>query len=421
MAIQFLLLSFLVLLFNNGASSYISSEDLSNSLAEAPSYNNHPNSDEQNVFNVDDYGAKANGSDDSEAFKEAWEAACNSNSNATVLLIPRNKTYILRPLIFRGPCEPTSVTVKIKGNLKAPSDRSDWSNYWIKFRNVTRLTVRGGGQIDGSGQIWWQHSCKINRTLPCRDAPTALYFYHCRHLKVRNITSKDSQQMHIVFSHCHNVEAVHLTIRAPDWSPNTDGIHLSSTRNMRISNCFIGTGDDCISIVNGSRNVHVDNIVCGPGHGISIGSLGSNNSRAHVSKVHVEKATLIGTDNGVRIKTWQGGRGHAKNIHFEDISMCNVYNPIIINQNYCDSKIPCYQQDSAVAVREVVYKNIRGTSASDISINFNCSSTVPCKYIKLQDISLVSPDSFTSRSSCINVINSTESGSVFPSCNAQRN
>ncbi|KAJ4767395.1 Pectin lyase-like superfamily protein [Rhynchospora pubera] len=319
MAIQFLLFSFLVLLFNNGASSYISSEDLSNSLAEAPSYNNHPNSDEQNIFSVDDYGAKANGSDDSE---------------------------------------------------------------------------------------------------PCRDAPTALYFYHCRHLKVRNITSKDSQQMHIVFSHCHNVEAVHLTIRAPDWSPNTDGIHLSSTRNMRISNCFIGTGDDCISIVNGSRNVHVDNIVCGPGHGISIGSLGSNNSRAHVSKVHVEKATLIGTDNGVRIKTWQGGHGHAKNIHFEDISMCNVYNPIIINQNYCDSKIPCYQQDSAVAVREVVYKNIRGTSASDISINFNCSSTVPCKYIKLQDISLVSPDSFTSRSSCINVINSTESGSVFPSCNA---
>lgn len=37
----------------------------------------------------------------------------------------------------------------------------------------------------------------------------------------------------------------------------------------------------------------------------SIGSLGANNSKAHVSNVFVEKATLIGTTNGVRIKTWQ--------------------------------------------------------------------------------------------------------------------
>ena len=37
----------------------------------------------------------------------------------------------------------------------------------------------------------------------------------------------------------------------------------------------------------------------------SIGSLGANNSWAHVSDVLAEKATLLGTTNGVRIKTWQ--------------------------------------------------------------------------------------------------------------------
>ena len=37
----------------------------------------------------------------------------------------------------------------------------------------------------------------------------------------------------------------------------------------------------------------------------SIGSLGANNSWACVSDVLVEKATLLGTTNGVRIKTWQ--------------------------------------------------------------------------------------------------------------------
>lgn len=42
----------------------------------------------------------------------------------------------------------------------------------------------------------------------------------------------------------------------------------------------------------------------------SIGSLGANNSEAYVSNVVVNKATLIGTTNGVRIKTWQVNLQH---------------------------------------------------------------------------------------------------------------
>lgn len=37
----------------------------------------------------------------------------------------------------------------------------------------------------------------------------------------------------------------------------------------------------------------------------SIGSLGADNSEAQVSNVLVNRATLSGTTNGVRIKTWQ--------------------------------------------------------------------------------------------------------------------
>lgn len=37
----------------------------------------------------------------------------------------------------------------------------------------------------------------------------------------------------------------------------------------------------------------------------SIGSLGAGNSEAEVSNVFVNRATLTGTTNGVRIKTWQ--------------------------------------------------------------------------------------------------------------------
>lgn len=70
---------------------------------------------------------------------------------------------------------------------------------------------------------------------------------------------------------------------------------------------------------------------------ISIGSLGKDGSEDHVFDVTVTGARLNGTMYGVRIKTWPGGSGYATNITFQNIQMDNVTNPIIIDQNYCDT------------------------------------------------------------------------------------
>lgn len=67
MATHLLLFSFLVLLFNNGASLYIPSQDLkSNSTTKTPSYTtrDHKNHHKEIVFNVNDYGARADGTHD---------------------------------------------------------------------------------------------------------------------------------------------------------------------------------------------------------------------------------------------------------------------------------------------------------------------------------------------------------------------
>ena len=118
-------------------------------------------------------------------------------------------------------------------------------------------------------------------------------------------------------------------------------------------------GDDCISIENGTHNLHVSKVVCGPGHGISIGSLGDDNSRAEVSGITIDSVQLYGTTNGARIKTYQGGSGYARDIAFQNMVMGGVRNPIIIDQNYCDKAKPCREQGSAVEVSNVVFRNIR--------------------------------------------------------------
>ncbi|WVZ04143.1 hypothetical protein V8G54_024949 [Vigna mungo] len=367
------------------------------------------------TVNVDDFGAKADGRDNSEAFGKAWSEAC---SRGSILVVPGNRIYRLKPITFSGPCRPNTAfmlygTIEAWNQMTAYQDRQ----HWIIFDSVSNFRIGGGGTFNGKGRKWWQNSCKATTNLPCNDQPRpkAVTFFQCKNLEVRNLMFKDAQQMHLVFDGCFNVIASNLVIRAPGDSPNTDGIHVAETQNIVISNSHIGTGDDCISIISGSQNVRATDISCGPGHGISIGSLGADKSEAEVSNVVVNRATLTGTTNGVRIKTWQGGSGYARNIKFLNIMMQNVTNPIIIDQYYCDQTKPCQEQDSAVQLSNVLYQNIRGTSASEVAIKFDCSRAVPCSQIYLQDVILEPQGRGGTIATCENV-RYVNRGKFFPQC-----
>ncbi|CAA7387942.1 unnamed protein product [Spirodela intermedia] len=369
------------------------------------------------VVTVKDFGARGEGSsNDTKAFAAAWKAACSSATPVT-MLVPEGKAYRLKPVTFSGPCK-SAITVAIKGTILASGRISDWDgtrrSLWMKFTKVDGLRVEGGGTIDGNGHVWWKVSCKLDSAQPCKGAPTALTFRSCRGLTVNNLRFKNAQQMHVTFAKCANVQISRLTISAPGNSPNTDGIHVSGSTDVKISDCVIRTGDDCISIVSRSHSITATNIVCGPGHGISIGSLGANGAEHTVSDVLVDTARLEGTTNGVRIKTWQGGKGYARNITFMNIVMDKVKNPIIIDQNYCDSSKPCNEQKSAVGVSGVTYKNVSGTSATAVAMTFDCSRIVPCRGIRLQDINLVTTRGAFAKSFCRNV-NLSKRGTIVPS------
>ncbi|WJX49733.1 hypothetical protein P8452_36130 [Trifolium repens] len=369
------------------------------------------------TVNVDDFGAKGDGRDDREAFKKAWNEAC---SKGAILVVP-NRIYRLKPITFSGPCQPNTAFM-LYGTIEAWPEMSAYEEdkqHWIVFDSVSNFKVDGGGTFNGNGKKWWQNSCKYsNNNLACNDElrPTAVTFYDCKNLRVKNLRFKDAQQMHVAFERCFNVFVSNLVIRAPEDSPNTDGIHVAETQNIDITNSHIGTGDDCISIVSGSKFVRATDITCGPGHGISIGSLGADKSEAEVSNVIVNRASLKGTTNGVRIKTWQGGSGYARNIKFMNIEMQNVTNPIIIDQYYCDQTEPCQEQGRAVQLSHVLYQNIRGTSASEVAIKFDCSRTIPCREIYLQDV-ILEPESGGSgtTATCENV-GYVNSGKFYPQC-----
>ncbi|KAF7068511.1 hypothetical protein CFC21_074259 [Triticum aestivum] len=377
-----------------------------------------PAETQQNVFIVDNYGARGDGKhDDAQPLAKAWNAACSS-SRPAVLLVPEGKTYLLSSVTLSGPCK-SSVVFMVKGTLVAPRSRSAWSqndtSRWILIQGVTGLTVSGGGTINGNGDVWWTNSCKVNKALPCTKAPTALTFHQCNNLQVENLKLVNSQQIHLSVEDCSGVQLARLSITAPGTSPNTDGIHITRSKDVQVKDCVIKTGDDCVSIENGTHNLFVSKVVCGPGHGISIGSLGDDNSRAEVSGITIDSVQLYGTTNGARIKTWQGGSGYAKDITFQNMVMDNVQNPIIIDQNYCDSAKPCNRgQGSAVEVSNVVFKNIRGTTVSKDAIKLSCSHSISCSDIVLENINLkMEGGKGDTESTCQNA-KWQESGTVIP-------
>ncbi|KAK1356426.1 Polygalacturonase [Heracleum sosnowskyi] len=349
------------------------------------------------VLFVNEFGAIGDGfTDDTKALEDIWNIACSSSSKSKIV-IPAQYSVLVRPIQFAGPCR-SKVTITILGSILAPKCPDVWDGLnkqkWIYFIGVKNLIIEGHGVVNGMGKEWWFRSCKVNRTNPCQHAPTAMTFHRCENLKVRNLMIIDSQQMHMAFTSCVKVVASRLRLSAPASSPNTDGIHISASTHVEVKNTIIHTGDDCISIVSNSSRIRVRNITCGPGHGIrpvfgSIGSLGKSNTWSQAHDVRVDGAHFLNTQNGVRIKTWQGGSGFVSQITFKDLWMENVSNPIIIDQYYCDSQLPCQNQTSALQVKNISYIRVKGTSATENAIKFACSDNYPCKGLYLEDIQLV--------------------------------
>ncbi|CAN8256032.1 unnamed protein product [Cochlearia groenlandica] len=361
-------------------------------------------------ISVTSFGAIGNGkTDDTKAFLKAWEAICNGESGGnTKLVVPRGKTFFIKPISFVGPCKSSSISFVIKGNLVAPGYTWFTGKYpaWISFDSVNGLVVAGGGTIDGRGSAWWG---KV------QNRPSAIHFNSCNGLRVSNLNHLNSPRNHISLSCSENIKVSGLWMTAPWDSPNTDGIDISNCKGVDIRDSTIATGDDCIAIGSGSSFINITGLFCGPGHGISIGSLGEKGEFATVEEVNVKNCTLTNTMNGVRIKTFQHGSGYARKISFEDINMVASSNPIIIEQNYHDrSKTEgisleaynnyrschlsrAYQSrpgnGRGVKVSDVRYTNIRGSSASDEAITLNCDEDLGCADIVMDHVNIVSATS----------------------------
>ncbi|KAF7848330.1 hypothetical protein BT93_L2088 [Corymbia citriodora subsp. variegata] len=352
-------------------------------------------------YDVVSLGAKPDGIKDStQAFVGAWLAACGSEMPATIT-VPLGR-FLVGGATFSGPCKNNAIRWQIEGVITAPADYNVLGNVgtWLLFQQVDGMSI-SGGVLDGQGAALW--ACKASGK-NCPSGATTIVFSDSRNIAVSRLTSLNSQLFHIVINGCQNMRLQGAKVFASGNSPNTDGVHVQLSSGVTIMNSKIGTGDDCVSIGAGTTNLWIENVACGPGHGISIGSLGKDAVEPGVENVTVKNVVFRGTQNGLRIKSWgRPSSGFAKNILFQHAIMSNVNNPVVIDQNYCPNNINCPGQFSGVKISDVTYQDIHGTSATEVAVKFDCSLKNPCTGIRLEDVKLTyKNDQQPAQASCIN-------------------
>ncbi|KAK4411862.1 Polygalacturonase [Sesamum angolense] len=269
------------------------------------------------TYDITKYGAKPGG-DISQALTDAWTEASNSTT-PSIIVIPRG-TWSLSQVKLIGNKAP--LELQVQGTVQAnpnPSQLPNKEGEWITINYVNYFTLSGGGVFDGQGQeAWKQNDCHKNRN--CAKLPMNLSFNFINNSIIRDVTTKDSKNFHVNCISSHNVTFLRFTISAPGDSPNTDGIHLGRDTMIHITDSVIKTGDDCVSIGDETKEVHIQNVTCGPGHGISVGSLGGDHRLSRSTNVSIKN--VRGTTNSAEAVTLIcSGLKPCENVEVGDIDL----------------------------------------------------------------------------------------------------
>lgn len=314
----------------------------------------------------------------------------------------------------------------------------------IHAEGAENLTIKGRGTLDGNGFKWWDFDLPLiyearstgkitedkitplqrqweqaNEDLVVEDyflptlerrffRPPFIQFYECKNIWIEGVTITNSPFWTINPEFCDNLVVHGVTINNPSKDPkgpNTDGINPSSCRNVRISDCFITVGDDCITIKSGRdgdgrkygrpcENITITNCVMLSGHGgVVIGSEMSGG----VKKVTISNCVFNGTDAGIRLKSSRGRGGVVEEIRVDNIVMNDIQKNAFIFDLFYDKeskqepvskRTPCF--------RNIHIANVTGNNVKKIGYIAGIEE-MPIDNISFTNINMSAQEGFTGK------------------------
>jgi len=204
-------------------------------------------------LSVRDFGAKGDGSaKDTVAIQQALDR-CSVLGGGEVLVPAGN--YLTGAIALRSN---TLLRLDEKASLTGTNDFNDypvtqvrWEGKWIPGRvglvyaiGANNIGVVGPGRIVGNPELGGRPTAQS----PLRH-PALIETIGCRNVRFEDFSTSYRLMWSVHPTNCEDVAIRGLTIRSSGG--NGDGIDLDSCRRVRIENCDIASGDDCIAIKSG--------------------------------------------------------------------------------------------------------------------------------------------------------------------------
>lgn len=215
----------------------------------------------QQVFDIRKYGAIGDGSTDNAIAIQAAIDACSAAGGGRVW-IPAGQTYLCGPIHLRSHIE---LFVDANAVLLASPDPGRYQEsafgsnpgegtVWIGGRELEQVSIDGSGAIDGNGIAFMGPELEDSYALKSfhiKDPrPHTITLIGCRNVRIRDLTIRNSAYWTVHLAGCNDVVVSGITLRNSLKVRNSDGIDLDHSKNVRISDCYIESGDDGICFKN---------------------------------------------------------------------------------------------------------------------------------------------------------------------------
>jgi len=312
------------------------------------------------IYMITEYGATPGpASVNTGAIQDAVNA-CSAHGGGTVVVPPGE--YLTGTIRLKSHVHLSLESgAVLKGTLLMSAYYVEGIRRGIVFADdAVDISIDGAGCIDGSGTSFFRTD-RLNPAgiekrytrqgeeymdpkfgtgdgpIACESRPGMMVdFLRCSDIAIRDVTLKDSPEYCIRMGTCENVAITGVTVANNPLIPNNDGIHCTTSRNVRISNCHITAGDDAI-------------IVTGFPYDMDSTGQGKNGPAAWGNKTNraeyvvVTNCTLSSRSVAIRV-------GYGDN----DIRDCTFQNIVIENSN---RGIGVFARDTG-SIRNILFSGI---------------------------------------------------------------
>ena len=225
------------------------------------------------VFNVKDYGATGKRSDDARAAIQKAIDACAAAGGGMVYLPPGE--YISGTIHLRSHVR---LHIEAGSRLIASPDPKDYDYGQIPSKaaliygeDLEDISIEGRGIVDGQAEYEWRpddfergynHKMmmeKLGKSLmrsfpkgfPPREVfPHLVWLGKCKDAQINGLTFLHSPSWTMALYDCERMVIdglyIYTSLKEAVWA---DGIDMDGCSDIRIANCRIETGDDCIIFI----------------------------------------------------------------------------------------------------------------------------------------------------------------------------